>query len=569
MIRTFRQHRIRAVESLDGLWDFTTDDSGPQPRRKPRRFDRKILVPSVWQRLPGLEAYRGQAWLRTQVTARPDRTIRLVFGGVSHTGTIFVNGKQVGTHYDAFTPFDVIAKPSTSDVELLVHVDNTFGDHSALHKPNDYYTYGGITRPVELQHVPEVFIERVAATPKRAGRRWALEVSIELRNLGQGTVKRGVEMAIAGDEYELGLVTVAAGETRIVTTVLDNLDVEAWQPGQPRLYELAVTLFDGDTPVDDQIERVGFRTFEVRGHSLLLNGRPIRLRGYNRHEDHSQFGCAIPLEAMTHDLALIQDLGCNFVRTSHYPNDQRFLDLCDELGICVWEESHARQIDMNHPRFAQQIDASTEEMLRWHHNHPSIVMWGILNECDSHAPEQKHHYARLLKMIRRTDPSRPRTFASHRSMNDRCFGLADIVAINVYRGWYGADVGTIRPWIENFIRWLDSPRSRGGAGKPLIISEFGAGAIPGYRAPHRSHWTEEYQCDVLDAELKVYLHHPRISGTAIWQFCDVRITPEDGWWNRRPRTMNNKGTVDQHRQPKLVYEIVKRRHSALVRGDGR
>ena len=559
MLRSFRQHRHREVVDLTGLWDFAVERDAPGRGRLPARYERRMYVPSAWEQLPGLEAYRGKGWLRRTIPAREGKAARLVFAGVSHTGTVFVDGKRVGWHYDAFTPWTALAAGlKEGDHELVVEVDNTFGPHSALHTENDYYTYGGITRPAELQFVPEVFIDQVhaAALPGR-GKEWRLAVGVRLANWGRKPLRREVLAEVAGRRVSLGKVTVAAGATRQVSAELTGLDAQSWSPAKPRLYELAVQLADGGQVVDDQIERVGFRTIAVRGRKLLLNGEPLLLTGYNRHESHPQFGNALPVEAMVTDLEIMKDLGCNFIRTSHYPNDQRFLDLCDELGLLVWEESHARSPDFKHPKFHEQITASTSDMVEWHYNHPSIIMWGFLNECDSDTVWGRKVYRHLARLVKKLDPHRPVTFATNRGQKDICLDLADIVSLNRYTGWYGRGIEDIAPEIRKLLRWLHSDASKGGKGKPVIMSEFGAEGLYGYRHPSQAKWTEEYQAKLLDESLRVYLNEPGIVGVAIWQFCDVRITFD--WWRTRARTMNNKGTVDEYRRPKLAYEAVKRR----------
>lgn len=560
MLRTFSEHDIRYAASLDGLWDFVVAPERTDRAKLPRTYNRKLHVPAAWETTPGLESYRGRAWLRRTFRAVGGTAVRLVFGGVSHTAEVYVDGKRCGEHYDAFTPFEVVLPElAEGEHELVVAVDNRFGEHSALHIENDYYTYGGITRPVELQWLEPLHIAHLAATPRRAGEVWQLEVAVTLRNVGRESARREVTLLLGDVEAECGKVTVKPGQSRTLRHTLEQLDVEPWDLGRANLYDLRACLWDGEQLVDDLRDRVGFRDIAVRGKRILLNGRSIRLRGVNRHEDHPQFGCAVPLAAMVADLNLIRDLGCNFVRTSHYPNDLRFLDLCDELGLAVWEESHARAVDMSHPKFIEQIDASTREMVQWHGNRPCVLMWGCLNECDSDTAAGRKHYARVLKLLRKLDASRPLTFASNRFENDRCLGLVDIVAMNVYTGWYGGGLDDIKPRIDALLKWIHSSKSKGGKGKPVILSEFGAGGNYGNRQACRSFWSEEYQADALAAQLEVYLNHKDIAATAIWQFCDVRITP--GWqWQTRPRTMNNKGTVDEFRRPKLAYDVVKAKH---------
>lgn len=563
MLRQFNQHQCRKIVDLTGKWDFVVASDRKDRGRLPANYTRSIYVPSAWEQLPGLEGYRGHGWLRRTIPAVEGLAARLVFDGVSHTGTVFIDGRKRGWHYDAFSPWDVVTPGlKAGDHELVVEVDNTFGPHSALHIENDYYTYGGITRPVELQFVPEVYIDRLHATPSFSRGKWSLEVTVRLKNWSRKTLRRKVTVEVAGQTLALRAVTVQPRGTRVVTGKLEDLPVKPWDPKEPNLYDVNATLLERDLVVDDMIDRVGFRVVKVQGKKLLLNGRPLTLTGYNRHENHPQFGNALPVAAMITDLEIMKDLGCNFIRTSHYPNDRRFLDLCDEMGMLVWEESHARSPDFNHPKFKEQITASTTEMIDWHRNHPSIIMWGCLNECNSDNAWGKKVYTHLIKLMKKLDPHRPVTFATNRGNRDICLALADIVSFNRYTGWYGRGIDNIEPDIKGLLKWLHSDASKGGKGKPVIMSEFGAGAIYGYRHPSRAKWTEQYQCDLLDEALRAYLGNPNIIGVAIWQFCDVRITFD--WWRTRPRTMNNKGTVDEYRRPKLVYDVVKKHfHKAL------
>lgn len=559
MLRTFVQHDARPVESLCGWWEMVTAPERTGRSKLPRRYSRLTHVPGAWEQLPGLESYRGRAWLRTEIPGGGEQAVRLVFGGVSHTADVYVDGRHVGHHYDAFTPFAVVVPGLDEEAhELVVRVDNRFGEDSALHKANDYYTYGGITRPVEMQLVPEVYIDKLFATPVRRGSRWELLVRVRLANWSRQKLRRSVVVAVEDAFLDLGAAVVPAGGTVELTGRLRGLDVEPWSPASPALYPLEALLFDGEELEDDLVDRVGFREVKVRGRKLLLNGRPIRLRGYNRHEDHGQFGCAIPLEAMVTDLELLRDLGCNFVRTCHYPNDMRFLDLCDELGVCVWEESHARAVDLAHPKFREQIAASTTEMIEWHWNRPSVVLWGCLNECDSVSRPGRREHRRVIELIKGLDRSRPVTFASNKAEDDVCLDLVDVVSWNRYVGWYHGGPGEVGADLKRLLKWLHSDAS-GGKGKPVILSEFGAGAIPGCRHPSHVKWTEEYQREVLDAQLAVYLNDPNVVGCTIWQFCDGRVTPDGRRFGTRPRTMNNKGTVDEYRRPKLAYDTVRRR----------
>lgn len=267
-------------------------------------------------------------------------------------------------------------------------------------------------------------------------------------------------------------------------------------------------------------------------------------------------GSALPLHLMVRDLELITDLGCNAVRTSHYPYDERFLDLCDERGIAVWEENHARGLSLEqmlNPNFGWQSEQVTREMVQQHYNHPSILIWAILNECASHTEEGRAHYEKQLTIIGELDPSRPRSFASHHRDQEKCFDLAEIVSFNLYPGWYtDEDPGELA---DQARLWADA---LGGKGKPMIMSEFGGDGFYGFRSPNREKGSEERQADIIDSNLRAYLERDYISGIFIWQFSDCRVTEGLGWLLARSCTRNSKGIVDEYRRPKLAYETVKR-----------
>jgi beta-glucuronidase len=255
------------------------------------------------------------------------------------------------------------------------------------------------------------------------------------------------------------------------------------------------------------------------------------------------------------DIYLIEDSGANSIRTCHYPNDELFLDICDERGIYVWEENHARGLDeenMQNPNFARQCEDCIDEMIKCHYNHPSIITWGILNECESTTRKGRAHYEKQFRQIKSLDATRPVTFASNKWFKDICLDLVDIVSFNIYSLWY-TDEDPLT-FYERLKDWIDTTP---GKGKPIIVSEFGAGAVSGMRDPRRAKWTEEAQADIIDANLKVYLNREDITGVYIWQFCDCRVT-EEKWAMRRPGCKNNKGIFDENRQPKLAYEAVKK-----------
>jgi beta-glucuronidase len=576
MIRTFNNHRIRSRFSLDGLWDFHPEADGQVRGVIPRTFNRKIQVPSVWESLPDLRDFRGTAWYRKSFNLTEEGNVRLVFGGVSHSAKVWVDGKEVGEHYDAFTPWEVVVPNlKVGEHDLVLEVDNTFGDHSALHIPNDYYTYGGISRPVELQQVPDQFIENLFAVPRLYRGKWQLDIRVRVKNIGKDAAFGLLKIHVASKELLLNLPKVEPGKSGEISGTLRNLPVKPWSESSPQLYDLHAELWEEGICCDDMIDRVGFREIKVKGKKIMLNGEELHLRGFNRHEDAPIYGCAVPPALIAHDLDLFRDLNCNFLRTCHYPNDQRLLDMCDERGIYVWEESHSRQTPLDAPHFEEQIQTNTLEMVENHFNHPSILMWGSLNECETRTEDGEDVHRRVLNQLKALDASRPVTYAGMWNKKDRCLQYADIVSWNNYTGWYGGGPENIQENIDDMLGWLDSNES-GGKGKPVIISEFGAGAIPGCHNPQADLWSEEYQSLYFEEALRVYLHHSRLNGAAIWQFCDVRVSkePNESEYNSytplgRPRCMNNKGVVDEYRRPKLSFPVVKAQMLAAVKKRGK
>ena len=442
---------------------------------------------------------------------------------------------------------------SRGEHTLAIVADNRFSDISALHVPNDYMSYGGVTRPVAVEEVADVYLERVHVTPSFDGTHWHTSVDATVVNLAE---ERPVTLRISIAEKECVLSPQILPEGESVLHAEFALeDVQIWSPETPKLYTVKAVLNVGGKEVDDLFDRFGFREIKIEGKHILLNGEPLRIRGLCRHEDHPHFGCALPYEAMMHDLLLLKDLGANSVRTAHYPNDERFLDLCDELGILVWEENHARGLSleqMQNPNFEPQAEQVTREMVLFHYNHPSIYIWGILNECASDSEFGKECYEKQFALIRSLDKTRPCSFASCKFKTDLCFGLPDVVSYNIYPKWYHDTL--VDAYLNDLYTWVQTKTE--GKGKPFLVTEIGAGGIYGYRTPYASKWSEEYQQKALSEQLTGVLSHPDCSGVYIWQFSDIRISEE--WWGGRPRTMNNKGVVDEYRRPKLCYETVKR-----------
>lgn len=365
MYRIFPEHALRPVTSLDGLWEMEIGGN-----RYP------MLIPGVWERIPALRSYKGTADFTRTVTVAEAGTYLLRFGGVSHTATVYWDGVQVGWHYNAYTAFEVLLEDVAAGVHTLqVTADNRYETGSVLHFANDYYTYGGVPRPVEMHRLGAARITRMQFSCVQTGEgAYRAQVEVFLEALAD-CVPMQLHASVAGGEATADVPALEKGAQLSVRLHMDVTGVKPWDIGQGNLYDLVAALCMGGQPVDDLIDRVGFRMVEVRGQDVLLNGRKIFIKGFNRHEDHGQFGSALSVDAMMDDLHLLLSTGANSVRTSHYPNDPRFLDLCDALGILVWEEAHARGLNektMRDPAFIPVCEKVNEEMVTQHYNHPCI-----------------------------------------------------------------------------------------------------------------------------------------------------------------------------------------------------
>jgi len=417
----------------------------------------------------------------------------------------------------------------------------------------DFYAYGGLYRSVEWHQVPDLSLDRVFVDTldPHAG---SIRASVHLH----GAVPQSVDLDVCldgGPPQHFATTPVTADGVAVLE--LRVADPTPWSPACPTLHTLQVSLKD-----DDITERFGLRTVSVADDTILINGEALKLLGYCRHEAHAQFGPALPLQQLVHDLQLLRELGCNYVRGSHYPQDQRFLDLCDEMGFLVFEEALGWGQTVDHFRDPSFCAAQVEQarlMVHKSRNHPSVIMWGFLNEGASHTAESRPLYESLVSAIRESDSTRPVTYASNHPMDDLNFDLVDIVSVNCYPGWYAADreavspVEEIRPRLEAI---MDSLADRGLSDRPFIVTEIGAGAIYGWRDPLEAHWSEEYQAAYLGEVCEIVCTDARIAGVALWQFCDCR-TYASGRALMRPRAFNNKGTLDEYRRPKLGFGRVK------------
>ena len=562
-MRTFQEHFQRHTQSLNGFWDFAfLGDIDPDDiDLSTLRYQDKMAVPGCFDATPKYAGKRGlTAYHKEILISKPGRQ-RLAFDGVNHWGRLFINDEQIGEHCGGFGPFEIdFELTQTGWVELTILVDNRINYHRCpLHLDYmDWYHYGGISRAVTLHSLGTAWIEdlrikTIAINPP------AIQVDVVL----QSTQETTADCVLLINDEEVLTEPMTVKEGIRFNLNIDLEEAHLWSPEHPHLHTLRLIFGE-----DDRTERFGIRTITTKGQQLLLNGKPIRLLGFNRHEIHPDFGHALPDMILMTDLQLLKDMGCNFIRGSHYPQDPRFLDLCDEQGFLVWNESIGWQHTAEHlndPFFIQNQLTNINEMVRSAYNHPSVILWGILNESRSDDPDCRQGYETLLSEIRSLDDSRLITYATCHPYEDLNYDLVDVISINRYPGWYEEQLENIPDILDRLSAHVDSQ----WADKPLIISEIGAGAIPGWRDRNEDRWSEQYQRKLYQIVIEhLFETRHRVCGLALWVFADFRSIETTQRLLGRPRGYNNKGCVDEYRRPKLSYDLVKEKYSMLHKKNG-
>lgn len=526
MARRFPRHLRRRIVDLRGVWDFRLDGDPPDV----------MAVPGCWDATPRYAGRRGVGVYRRELLLTDGTPHRLVLDGVQHACRVLLDGEEIGSHDGGFTRFAVDVPRSGV---LEVHVDNRDGA-SPLHRDfYDWHHYGGIARGAELHRLGPAWIDDVRVTTVAVDPVPVVDLAIDL---GGGPAPLTVRLG-----------GVELRRDRAGGTVRERLELPGlarWSLREPHLHPLEARFGE-----DDWRERVGLRVVATDGDRLTINGEPVRLLGVNRHDSHPDHGFALPDDHRLADLQLVERLGANFVRGGHYPQDETFLELCDERGIAVWSEATAWQPDarqLGDESWLRAAERNIDEMVAVARNHPSVVLWGLLNEGRSDDAACRPGYERLIGRLRALDPSRPVTYAGNHTEHDVCEDLVDVVGVNTYPGWYHDEIADVGAVLDRLVAHVDPS-------KPVIVSEIGAEGVRGWRDAARDRWSEEHQSDLLDAAIRhVLADGSRFTGIAIWVFADFRTSNAMPRVLGRPRNYNQKGVVDEYRRPKLATDTVAR-----------
>lgn len=558
----------RTTVSLNGAWraivdPFENGKSGffrnDKPRSKSDRVEYSfeaspaLNVPGDWNtQREQLMFYEGPVWYRREFSYHKRANVRVFvyFGAANYQTAVYLNGEKLGEHEGGFTAFNFEATSLLRDGEnfLIAEVNNVRRADAVPALKFDWWNYGGITRDVMLVEVPTVFIQLC----------W-----VQLARGSQNEVAGWVQLNGAQSPQNISLEIPEAGVHETVTS--DGTGrasfhfagkLELWSPAHPRLYDVILT--SGADTIHDQI---GFRTIEVQGANILLNGEPIFLRGISMHEEAPfREGRAFSVEDAQTLLGWVKDLGCNFVRFAHYPHNENEIRLADRMGLMVWSEIPVYwDIDWSNPATLANAEAQLRDMIARDHNRAAVILWSLSNETPV-KPERLTFLKQLAQEARELDSTRLITSAMNhvdntnpdmRTLSDPLGEVLDVLGLNEYLGWYGG-----RPEDADKMQWKSTWN------KPLIVSEFGGGAQYGRHGETDEIWTEEYQDNLFQHQLGMIERMPKLAGMTPWVLMDfrspARMLPGVQDYHNRKGLISNRG------QRKLAFQTLQKFYKKMA-----
>ncbi|WP_062529708.1 beta-glucuronidase [Demequina rhizosphaerae] len=590
-----RHTATRELLNLDGMWSFAVaGEDLATPWAGPLDTDLDCPVPASYNDLFTDSAIRDHVgWVWYQRTVRVPRgwdgeRIHIRLDAATHEGVVYVDEAEVVRHEGGYLPFEAditdhvtagqefrltigvnnVLTPDTIPPGLVKELPDGRKQQGYMH---DFYNYAGLHRSVWLYSAPATRVTDVTVVTEVEGAAGLVRYAVEAT--GDAEVRLTLK-------DESGAV-VASGTGAEGTLRIE--DVQLWQPGAAYLYALAVELVDGETVVDEYPLHVGVRTVEVKGNQLLINGEPFYFTGFGKHEDIAVKGKGHDDAYLHHDFQLIDWIGANSFRTSHYPYAEEVMDYADRHGIVVIDETSAVGLNSKisggiadmmaalngaggeegfGPKMAEAHRREIRELIARDKNHPSVVMWSIANEPDTMAEVSEGYFAPLFDYARELDPTRPVTFVNVMMAPPnvcKVSKFADVLCLNRYYGWYmdTGDLATAEVHLEAELRGWEQMY-----GKPMIMTEYGADTIPGLHSVWDQPWTEEYQADLLDMYHRVFDRVDSMIGEQVWNFADfqtsVGIFRVDG---------NKKGVFTRDRRPKAVAHSLRKRWTAMRDAD--
>lgn len=557
----------------------------------------KVAMPhcfNAWDAVdPDEPYYQGPGWYRSTFALDnpyPEGRTLLHFEGAGQRSEVFIGLERIGSHvggYDEFT-IDItdaaarcLARPNANgQVQLAVLCDNSRSVETIPSDQSDFNRYGGLYRSVNLVYAPAVSLERLLVDTSVAAGKAAVAVRARLWNPTNRKDNLRMEIRVTDpDNREVHL------STRTATPWHGPLEIAAfpvpspalWSPKTPNIYRCSVTLKSADS---EQLieERFGLRWFEFPPHDLFsLNGEKLFLRGTQRHEDHAGMAAAMTPDVTRQEFQLIKDLGANFIRLAHYQQSRQVLDLCDELGLLVWEEIPWCRGGLGGAAYQEQARRMLRNMIDQHRNHPAVVFWGLANEIDWPGDFEVFDQEAIRAFLTELNEIAHQADASRMTALRRCSFAGDVTDVyspSIWAGWYsgryteyrsslGKEAASIKRMLH--IEWGgDSHAGRHSEDPDKVIAQISTGQgvdekdraylLTGgqARASRDGDWSETYICNLFDWYLKEHENMPWLAGAAQWIFKDFSAPGRPD--NPLPR-VNQKGLIERDLTPKEGYYV--------------
>ncbi len=577
---------LRIQYSINENWRFIRQDISNAIQKTYNDSDwQEVSLPHTWNAADAKDAtpgfYRGIAWYRRQITIPADKKeqeITIYFEGANQEVELFVNGVSAGTHVGGYTrfSFDITKLVRFGEQNLFaVKVNNRYNENIPPLSA-DFTFFGGIYRDVYLLFTNKTHISTTHyassgvyfQTPKVSNTEALVEIKTLLTNALLAKVNVRVEHTLINPAKETVLSTkkmvklaqLAANQSDVQTITVKNPAL--WSPASPALYSVITRVYNAKTNelLDEVFQPLGLRwyAFSVE-NGFMLNGNPLKLIGTNRHQCFENLGNALPDEIHVRDIELLKDMGGNFLRISHYPQDPVIMEMCDKLGIITSVEIPIVNAITENDAFAQNSIEMAREMVFQDYNRSSVLIWAYMNEVllkqqykgDSIRNKQYFKSVGVLaqkieNQIRQDDPQRYTLIPMHGNFNDyHEAGLTQIPKIvgwNLYQGWYGGK-------FDGFDTFVDEAQKK--LQKPFIITEYGADVDPRLHSfdPQRFDYTQEYANLYHEYYIKAIQKRKYIAGAAIWNLNDFYSEERA---NAVPH-VNSKGITTLSREPKDTY----------------
>ena len=567
----------RQTQSLDGQWRAIVDpyqsgyldyryrpyaDGGMGANKKPSSagelveydFDGagQLAVPGDWNtQRADLLLYEGAVWYKCDFdyARKPGRRQFVWFGAANYHAIAFLNGKKLGEHIGGFTPFQFEVTGLLRDKGnfLIVMVDDERHAEGVPTLMTDWWNYGGLTRSVKIVDVADSFVE---------------DYSVQLEKGSQSRIAGWVRVNGPNKQVPVTIRIPEAGIAQSVTPDANGyaaFTVDArlslWSPESPKLYDVSV-----EAAGERITDRIGFRSIQASGKALLLNGKPLHLRGVSVHAESPIHTARLFAESDARTLLeWAKETGCNFVRLPHYPHDEVMTRLADEMGLLVWSEVPVYwTIAWENPETLRSAEQQVTEMISRDKNRSSVILWSVANETPLSEPRLKF-LSTLAKLAHELDSTRLVTAAleTHRidadtvMVDDSLGQYLDVVSCNEYIGWY-----------DGMPEKIDHTQWKVAFDKPFVLSEFGADAQAGRHGAAGERWTEEFQADVYRRQVAMFQRIPSLSGTIAWVLVDFRSP-------RRPLQgiqdyFNRKGLFSDRGERKEAFFILRDYYRSLA-----